>query len=460
MNEENKKRSNREYRSLFGRFGRMLKDRFDLGEDNATQEEVVANVTKGVEFKGTNLWVLICATFIASLGLNVNSTAVIIGAMLVSPLMGPIIGIGLSLGVNDFSLLKKALRNFLWMFVVSTVTSTVFFLISPYSNAQSELLARTSPTTYDVLIAFFGGLAGMLAQTRKDRTGTVISGVAIATALMPPLCTVGFGIATGEIKYILGALYLFLINTVFIALASYLMVVFLKYEKKTILDKAVSVRMRRYMFAFIIVVIVPSTIMTFNILGKTQFEANADRYLKNVFQFNKTLLVDYDTKYHTDGNKSIIEVKLVGEPLSQNVIESVTAQLPSYGLEHTKLSVLQADENNGKLNFTTIQKSYSEILDEKNKTIAAMEQRLASFQTVDTLAVSDISKEVSFIENNISSVSLSKQISYDTKGVAQDTNVVVVIKPAKSGKIDTSKISEWLKTRLKTDKINIYIEKQ
>lgn len=454
-----KNSNSREYKSFVARFGQMLKERFDLGGDNATQVEVVANVTKGVEFKGTNLWVLICATFIASLGLSVNSTAVIIGAMLVSPLMGPIIGIGLSLGINDFSLLKKALRNFLWMFVVSAVTSTVFFLLSPYSDAQSELLARTSPTTYDVLIAFFGGLAGMLAQTRKDRTGTVISGVAIATALMPPLCTMGFGIATGEVKYMLGALYLFLINTVFIALASYLMVVFLKYEKKVILDKSASVRMRRYMLAFVIVVIVPSTIMTFNILGKTQFDANVNKYITNVFQFNKTLLVDYTTKYHSDGKNSIIEIKLVGEPLTQNVIESVSAQMPTYGLEDTKLVVLQADENHGKINLSKIQTSYSEILEEKNKTIASMEKRLSSIQAVDTLSVSDISKEASYITSNIGTVSVSKQVAYDTKGIAKDTTVVVIVKPEAAGAVNTDKIREWMQTRLKTDKIKIYIEK-
>ena len=203
MKDENKQRINRRrlYRTALGRFFGSIRERFDLGEDSATQAEVVASITKSVEFRGTNLWVLICATFIASLGLNVNSTAVIIGAMLVSPLMGPIMGIGLSLGINDFQLLKKSLRNFLWMFVVSIVTSSVFFLFSPYSSAQSELLARTSPTTYDVLIAFFGGLAGMLAQTRRDRTGTVISGVAIATALMPPLCTAGFGIAFAALHF-------------------------------------------------------------------------------------------------------------------------------------------------------------------------------------------------------------------------------------------------------------------
>ena len=180
--------------SPFDSLRRFLRDRFDLGEDGALQDEVVDNICRGVDFRGTNLWVLIFATFVASLGLNVNSTAVIIGAMLISPLMGPIMGMGLSVGINDFDLLKRSVRNFGLMVLVSILTSTLYFVVSPLSGAQSELLARTVPTTYDVLIAFFGGLAGIVAQSRRDRTSTVIPGVAIATALMPPLCTAGYGL--------------------------------------------------------------------------------------------------------------------------------------------------------------------------------------------------------------------------------------------------------------------------
>ena len=197
-------------------------ERFALGADAASQEEVNSNIHKGIMIRGTNLWVLIFAIFIASLGLNTNSTAVIIGAMLISPLMGPIIGMGYSMGVYDFNLLKESLRNFLFMIVVSLITSAVFFTLPLITSTQSELLARTQPTTYDILIALFGGLAGMVAQTRKDRTGTVIPGVAIATALMPPLCTVGYGLATFQFRFMLGALYLFTINSIFIALASFI----------------------------------------------------------------------------------------------------------------------------------------------------------------------------------------------------------------------------------------------
>lgn len=222
----------RSFSAWLGELREFMKGRFSLDEDKAQRDEVVASVSKGVEFRGVNLWVLIFATMIASLGLNVNSAAVIIGAMLISPIMGPIMGVGLALGINDFELLKKSLRNLALMFIVAIITSTVYFFISPLSSNSSELLARTVPTTYDVLIALFGGLAGIVAQTRQDRTSTVIPGVAIATALIPPLCTAGFGLATGQFRFFIGAFYLFFINSVFIALATYAMVRFLQYEKK------------------------------------------------------------------------------------------------------------------------------------------------------------------------------------------------------------------------------------
>lgn len=459
MTQEEKEHKKRVRRTLIGRFARNVRERFDLLEDSASQEKVEASVYKSVEFKGTNLWVLICATFIASLGLNVNSTAVIIGAMLISPLMGPIIGVGMSLGINDFQLLKKSLRNFMWMFAVSIITSSIFFVISPYSNVQSELLARTSPTTYDVLIAFFGGIAGMLAQTRRDRTGTVIAGVAIATAIMPPLCTAGFGIANGEVRFILGALYLFMINAVFIALASYIMVLFLKYEKKTILDEAKSKRMNQYMMLLALIIIVPSLVMTVGIIRRTQFETNVDKYIDNVFRFNATMVVDYEKYYHYDGKKSSIEVNLVGEPLSRNMIENATAQMVFYGLENTELVVRQAD-NNDRIDFSTIQRSFEEIVNEKNKTIEKLETRLATVQTVDTIAVSDLAREIPLIDANVGAVAVSKHISYTTNGQPSDTTIVVsVTGKSKDVVIDNSKIRDWLRIRLKTDKIEV-IERQ
>ena len=206
----------------------FIKDRFNLSHDQEDCQSTIMAIEKGVDFRGINVWTLVFAIFIASIGLNVNSTAVIIGAMLISPLMGPIMGLGLSVGINDFTLLKKSLRNMIIAVVISIVTSTIYFYISPLNDAQSELLSRTTPTIYDVLIALFGGFAGIVAGSSKEK-GTVIPGVAIATALMPPLCTAGFGIATGHLYYFVGAAYLFFINAVMISLSTFLFVRFLKF---------------------------------------------------------------------------------------------------------------------------------------------------------------------------------------------------------------------------------------
>ncbi len=251
---------------------------FDVRQEKEDEQETIDSIKKGVEFKGTNLWVLIFATFIASLGLNTNSTAVIIGAMLISPLMGPIMGFGLGLGISDFELIKRSFRNFAIATVFSVITSSIYFLISPISEAQSELLARTQPTLYDVLIAFFGGLAGIVASSTKSK-GNVIPGVAIATALMPPLCTAGFGLATGNLYYFFGAFYLFFINSVFISLATYLVVRVLKYPKKVFLDKDHEKRVTRYVGIIVIFTIVPSLFLSYRLVKTTYFNQQVLNYV-------------------------------------------------------------------------------------------------------------------------------------------------------------------------------------
>lgn len=435
----------------------FMHGRFDLKEDSAPQQEVVENVRKGIDFKGMNLWILMFAVFVASLGLNVNSTAVIIGAMLISPLMGPITGIGLSLGINDFEMLKAAWRNFLLMVIVSLVTSTVYFIISPISTAQSELLARTSPTTYDVLIAFFGGLAGMVAQTRKDKAVTVVSGVAIATALMPPLCTAGFGIATGNLQFFLGALYLFTINAVFIAVATYLVVLLLRYDKKTILDPVRQKKNNRYITIIIILVGVPSLLFGAHIVRRTSFEENVDRYVSKVFQFNRTMIVDYTKDFHYDGKKSKVEIRLVGEPLSNDVIDNARAQMDDYGLYKTELIVKQADSDE-KLDIGKLQKSYADIIDEKNNQIRELRGRLSSLTAIDTLSGADISRELSLVTSNIGSISLSKHTTY-ADGKAEGTSVVAIVKAADDSEpIDLEKIRMWLSVRTKNGNVKVIRE--
>lgn len=451
--------SNRSPHHLSEALRSFLRSRFDLSADKASEEEVVDNIRKGVEFKGTNLWVLIFATFVASLGLNVNLTAVIIGAMLISPLMGPIMGMGLSVGINDFELLKRSLRNFGFMVLASIFTSTLYFFISPLSGAQSELLARTTPTTYDVLIAFFGGLAGIVAQSRKDRTSTVIPGVAIATALMPPLCTAGFGLATLQFKYFIGAFYLFFINTVFIAIATFIVVRFLHYSKKEFVDKNREMRVRRSILLIVLVTIIPSVVIGYRIVKRSLFENDVKRYVNTVFQFPKTKVIEHTGIYRPDNGESYVEIYLIGEPISDEMIENARLQMPQYNLRDVRLVVRQSGETDN-LNFSTLQTGYQELLSEKNIRIRELETKLSAFAT-DTLAVRDITVEMRTLVPDLHDVTLSKAVRYNTDKTPADTLVLCVMHLNKGKKLaagERERIEQWLRVRTKTDSLKLYTE--
>lgn len=446
-------------KSLF-RILRSLGERFDLKKDSASQSEVLDNITKGIEFRGTNLWILIFATFTAALGLNVNSTVVIIGAMLISPLMGPIMGVGVSLGINDFIMFKKSLRNFAWMVVISILTSVVYFFIFPVTGSQSELLARTNPTTYDVMIAFVGGVAGMVAQTRKERGMAVISvilGVAIATTLLPPLCTIGFGITSGSLRIIWGASYLFLINTVFIALATYLVVILLKFDKH--IDKndtAAGKRVKRYMGIFTVVTIIPSAFLTLNIMNSSRFESNAEKFIYNVFQFSNTVVVDKSVEYKSHSENSVIEVVLVGEELSLDVMELARAQMDAYGLKNTELIIRQATQGE-KPDFMTLQSSYAEIIKEKNQKITELEGIISTYRQTDTLPSLEVSRELGILFDNVKSVSLSLHYDYNTQGIINDTLVVAIVHRKDTGvAIDKERIRKWLGERVNNNNVILY----
>lgn len=256
---------------------------FDLRHDQREPDAIHEAVVSGVRAAGTNLWVLIFAIFVASIGLNVNSTAVIIGAMLISPLMGPIVAIGYGAGVSDFALIKRALQTLLWFVGISLATATLYFAISPLSQAQSELLARTSPTVWDVLIAFFGGAAGIVALTRRDFSN-IVPGVAIATALMPPLCTAGFGLATRNLSYFAGAFYLFSINAVFIAFATLLIVKLLKLPPRADVDPGVRKRTRLIIGTAVTLTLVPSTYLAWRLVQREFFSSAAARLVRELSQ--------------------------------------------------------------------------------------------------------------------------------------------------------------------------------
>ena len=312
-----------------------LRRLFNLRRDQASPETIDGDIRDGVKVGGTNLWVLMCAILIASIGLNVNSTAVIIGAMLISPLMGPIMGVGYGLGVQNTPLIRQSLRS-LGVFVgISLAASTLYFVITPLSGVSSELLARTSPTIWDVLIAFFGGAAGMIGQTRKEPT-TLIPGVAIATALMPPLCTAGYGLATGQAGFFFGAFYLFTINSVFIALATLGITRALRLPLRAYADDGVRRRTRWVISATVLLTLLPSIYLAVELVRHEWFSSRAQRYVAALESSDRNLVVlDSDI----DPRRRLIKITLLGEALTPELQGNLEARLPAFGLADATLEI-------------------------------------------------------------------------------------------------------------------------
>lgn len=328
---------------LFAQIRSLLDLKTDFDEDGT-----YTLINSGAEFKSGNAWGLIFAIFIASIGLNENSTAVIIGAMLISPLMGPIVGSGFSIGTHDFDLLKKSAKNLAYAVAISVVTSTLFFLISPSGSVKSELLARTQPTIFDVLIAFFGGAAGIVASTRMNK-GNAVPGVAIATALMPPLCTVGYGIAHFEFQYAIGALYLFSINAVFILIATYVFTRILGFKLKVDRNPSRDRTIHRYMTWGSFVFIIPSIVMAWYLHKKSQFENSALDFINSEFNFSTTVVAKKDIAF--DLEKPRIEVFVFGDDLSEEQRLKISQNLDKVpALRGSSLKILGIQKDNFSLN--------------------------------------------------------------------------------------------------------------
>ena len=336
----------------------FLREYLDLRKDKDNELATVDSIRKGVEFKGANLWILIFAIFMASLGLNVNSAAVIIGAMLISPLMGPIMGVGLSVGLNDFELMKRSLKSFLITTAFSVTTATIFFLFTPIAEAQSELLARTSPTIYDVFIALFGGLAGVVALSTKEK-GNVIPGVAIVTALMPPLCTAGYGLASGNLIYFLGAFYLYFINSVFISLATFIGVRLMHFQRKEFVDKNREKKVRQYIVFIVILTMCPAIYLTMGIIRSTFFETAANRFVSEQLNFDNTQVLN--KKIHYEGDSCEIRVVLIGPEVPEASIAIARSKMKDYKLENTKMIVLQGINNNYAMDVSSIRAMVMEV---------------------------------------------------------------------------------------------------
>lgn len=426
--------------------------RFNLHVDKADEDDVILSIKKNTDFVGPNLWTLIFAIFIASIGLNVNSTAVIIGAMLISPLMGPIMGIGLGLGTNDFELIKKGARNLLIATLISVATSTLYFWLTPLHDAQSELLARTTPSLWDVFIAFFGGLAGIVAGTRKEKSN-VIPGVAIATALMPPLCTAGFGIASGNLYYFLGAMYLYSINTVFIGISTFMIVRFLKFKVKHFENKTYEKKVSRYIIAIITITILPSIYLAYRIVDKSIFENNARNFVSEQFRFKNTQVVNRSFKYASDGKE--IDLLLIGYELPEREIDSIRHALRNYNLFNTKLVVRQGLNARQEIDFTQIKASILEDVFRKDSANNAVDNKRDKL----AIPIPDIQPELRALYPALRSYSAYNVVERRMDTNATDTLTQVIANFNSSvSTAERVRMQAWLKSRFAVDTVKLIIQ--
>jgi len=404
-------------------------------------------------FKGTNLWILMFAIIVASVGLNVNSTAVIIGAMLISPLMGPINGMGYSLATYDFGLFRRALKNFSFAVGVSLFASTAYFFISPLSNAHSELLARTSPTIYDVIIAMVGGLSGIVAISTRQK-GNVIPGVAIATALMPPLCTAGYGLATLQLTFLLGALYLFTINTVFIAMSAVVMSQILKFPIRSMVKPARKKIINRWITAVILVVMLPSIYFGYGLVLEEEFKASGELYAQKVSYIEGSFLI----KHNIIPKASKITLFYGGETLKEEDKRFIRQVANEFKLKNATIDIIVGNNSSEIMQKASEITSLLEELSKQNLALKTKDKQL------DSLSAINLKGEMLLVELNaifpqISACSYANTIAYNlSDSTPQNTAVVVIQLKEKLPEIDKKKIDTWLMVRLKTNKIKTFYE--
>ena len=437
----------------------VVKGYFNAFPEKDCEDEVIAQISDGVDSHGATLWVLIFAIFIASLGLNVNSTAVIIGAMLISPLMGPIIGMGLAVGIADLKLFKRALTNYLIKTVISVVTATIYFTISPITEAQSELLARTSPTLYDVLIALFGGAAGILAISTKSKNN-VIPGVAIATALMPPLCTAGYGFAMGNTSYFFGAFYLYFINTVFIAFTTCIGVRLLHFHRKKFVDREKMKRVNYYIISIVIITMLPASYMTWNIIKQSVTENNVEKFVRDELNNNGTYIISYEY----DSKTKTLNVVAIGKPISVGAIAKAQKSMADYKLGDYTLKVIQGVSSDSLLAIQRNKKGLA-VTGEGNSSKwqeqayqnVALQKQLAAYTRYPVLA-NDMKRELKVVCPAAKSLVLSQSSECFLDTALTKGYVMAVVKTNNTlAKDDRQQLYEWLKARVKTDSLELIV---
>ena len=420
----------------------------DLHFGEEDKQKVLENVKSNISFRGSNLWILACAIVVASIGLNVNSTAVIIGAMLISPLMGPIIGAGFGLGMYDSELVKKALKNLLIATIVSLVVSTTYFYLSPFKETQSELLARTSPNIYDVLIAFFGGLVGVIAITRVDK-GNPIPGVAIATALMPPLCTAGYGLAIGNYKFFFGALFLYTINCVFICISTFLIVKYLKYPAVKQVNAKRQKQIKYGMTALTLVMMIPSVFFAYKLFDEKKHIQKVDLFIENEF-INKGHTIVYK-KINLNTNPKKIELAILRHTFNPEEIKSLNKTLTNYEIENTQLIIKQDTTDIKKYILDQINSGKTN-LDAKDITITQLKNEIESNKYNNEALLAEIKIIFPEVENiSISNHSFNKKTdsSYVQPILIYDSKTILTNE-------SKQKLKLWLQKRLSKDKIEIY----
>lgn len=431
----------------------LVRDTLNLNGHIDT-EAAERSIRNNIEFKGPNAWILAVAVIIASVGLNVNSIPVVIGAMLISPLMGPIFGLGLGLGVNDIQLMKSSGKNLLVMVSISLVVAFLYFVITPLSLSNpTELLARTSPTFYDVLIALFGGFAGILEQCRKEK-GTVFSGVAIATALMPPLCTAGYGLACGEMSYFLGALYLFVINCTFIMMATYVGVKYFRFRPTEFQDETIGKRTKRLTTALIIIFIIPSIWSAVLLIQQNNFNVNATSFAEHRSTYGKSILYDYKID-HKDN--TTLTLFFTGETLSERDKDELYSVAAEYDIAKEQIQIRDyAMEDKSDMNaFKDIYEKKESIISAKEQEIVMLKNELDKIRS-NELEYDRISKEIFSIKSSVSDVTITRGQSFNRDSTAGNSIIYVTVTSADSiatGELD--ELEEWLKVRLDTGTVEV-----
>lgn len=414
-----------------------------IGEED--RNKVIENVISGTSFRGSSLWILACAIVIASVGLNMNSTAVIIGAMLISPLMGPIVGTGFALGTYDSELLKKSIKNLLIATLVSLAVSAMYFYISPFKETQSELLARTSPNIYDVLIAFFGGLVGVIAITRVEK-GNPIPGVAIATALMPPLCTAGYGLAIGNFQYFLGAFYLYCINCFFICIATFLIIKYLKYQPVKAVDEKYEKQIKYGITILIFVMIVPSSYLAYELLNEKKYVQNVEKFIAQEF-INEGYAVVYQ-KIILNENPRKVEIAFLNKKVSPKEIEKYNKKLKQYTINNTQL-VFKQDVTDLKSEILREISNNNTMITAKDITINQLQSELSQYKFED----SNIIKEISILFPTIKKPSIGRHYQGTDKDSVQTQIVFLYQTDIELSQEELLKLKSWLQEKLKSSEI-------